>query len=190
MRTKMDILTFCESLQANLCVSRGYKPSSEQKLHMRLTDVSDRTRWGLPVCPSFLSCDSVGKGIKPDGKQSGGGQYHRKMLQGWPTKSQKRSDGHQSVLHWAVRAGRFHSRVSGLELWKQEESRWDHGVEPESPLPRTEQGAPQWISLKTGGQGSLGLTRDNIYPQNIPDGFVLFHLGKRFTRPPWKRPSH
>lgn len=44
MRTKMDILTFCESLQANLCVSRGYKPSLEQKLHMRLTDVSDRTR--------------------------------------------------------------------------------------------------------------------------------------------------
>lgn len=105
------------------------------------------------------------------------------MLQGRPTKSQKRSDGHQSVLHWAVRAGRFHSRVSGLELWKQEESRWGHGVELESPLPRTEQGAPQWISLKTGGQGSLGLTRDNIYPRNIPAGLVLFHLGKRCTRP-------
>lgn len=33
-----------------------------------------------------------------------------------------------------------------------------HVVEPESLLPRTEQGAPQWISLKTGAQGTSELT--------------------------------
>lgn len=60
-----------------------------------------------------------------------------------------------------------HSQISELDLYKHVVSYRAHVVEPESLLPRTEQGAPQWISLKTGAQGTSGLTRDNIYPHTI-----------------------
>lgn len=60
-----------------------------------------------------------------------------------------------------------HSRISDSELYNRAVSCRAHVVEPESLLPRTEQGAPQWMSLKAGAQGTSGLTRDNIYPQTI-----------------------
>lgn len=60
-----------------------------------------------------------------------------------------------------------HSQSSDSELYNHVVSYRAHVVEPESLLPRTEQRAPQWISLKAGAQETLGLTRDNIYPQTL-----------------------
>lgn len=136
----------------------------------------DKASEGCRIFSSF-HVNSVGEEIKLSRKQLSCGQYHWRMLQGWPTKSRKCSDGHQSVLHWAVNAGRFHSWVSGLESWKQEGPRWDHGVELESLL-ATYGAAPQWMSLKTEVQWSLGLTR-NIYPLKIPTCFFTIPPGAK-----------
>lgn len=58
-------------------------------------------------------------------------------------------NGHQSVLHCSCECWRPHSQIPELELYNHVVSYRAHVVELESLLPRTEQAAPQWISLKT-----------------------------------------
>lgn len=95
-------------------------------------------------------------------------QSQRERTHGWRRKWSKCSNGHQSILHCV---GDPHSQISDSKLYSHAASYRAHAVEPESPLPHTEQGAPQWTSLKAEAQETLGLTRDNIYPETIMSCF-------------------